>query len=70
VPIGVSAEIVRLEEDLQAHHETLLALEAAGIMPGVAVTVLSNDEHGARVRGPRGDVELDPDAAAAVRVRA
>lgn len=69
IAINDDAQIVRLEEDIQAHHETLRALEAAGIMPGVSVTVLATDGDARRVRGPGGEVELDGDAAGAVRVR-
>ncbi len=62
--------IVRLEEDLQAHHDTLRALQTAGIVPGAQVRVLVNDGVGTQVRGPLGEVNLDEHASAGVRVSA
>ena len=67
---GASAEVVLLEEDLQAVHPMLMALEAAGVLPGVVVTVLSSTHEGIEISAPNGTVRLTPGEAESLRVTA
>lgn len=69
VKVGGRSTIVRLEEDLQADHQMLMALEGAGAIPGAEVTVESNDGNALRFVAPKGTVELAVEAAGGVQVR-
>ena len=70
VGVGEHAEVVLMEEDLQSHHDTLMTLQQAGIVPGVTVTVEANGPAGVRLTAGGMDVELSATAALGIRVRA
>ncbi|MGH3744625.1 MAG: metal-dependent transcriptional regulator, partial [Mycobacteriales bacterium] len=55
---GASGQVLLLEEDLQAVHPTLRALEAAGVLPGTTVTVTSSTHEGIEIRASNGTVRL------------
>lgn len=65
---GASGEVLLLEEDLQAVHPTLLALEAAGVLPGTTVTVTSSTHDGIEITASRGSVRLTPAEAESLRL--
>jgi DtxR family Mn-dependent transcriptional regulator len=65
---GDSGEVLLLEEDLQAVHPALLALEAAGVLPGTTVTVTSSTHEGIEITASRGSVRLTPAEAESLRV--
>ena len=65
---GQTAEVVRLEEDLQAGHDTLRALESAGVLPGTRLTVTSSAHDAIEVKASVGSVRLTPAEAESIRV--
>lgn len=67
---GDSADLVRLEEDLQSEHDKLRELEAAGMLPGTRVTVTSSDHDVIEVKASKGSVRLTPAEAESLRVTA
>ncbi|MHB8452466.1 MAG: metal-dependent transcriptional regulator [Mycobacteriales bacterium] len=69
LPTGATAEVVRIEEELQADRDALVALEAARALPGAVVTVLDRSADGLTIRAPAGELTLSLRAAEAVLVR-
>ncbi|HEX7354900.1 MAG TPA: metal-dependent transcriptional regulator [Mycobacteriales bacterium] len=66
--VGASGQVLLLEEDLQAEHTTLRALEAAGVLPGSTVTVTSSTPDGIEIRASNGTVGLTPAEGESLRV--
>jgi DtxR family Mn-dependent transcriptional regulator len=66
--VGEKSTLIRLEEDLQANHETLKTLESAGAVPGAEVKIEVNDGSVLRFLAPKGVVELSIDASAGIRI--
>lgn len=66
--VGAAAQVALLEEDLQAVHPTLLALEAAGVLPGRSITVSASTPAGIEITTARGSVTLTPAEAESLRV--
>jgi DtxR family Mn-dependent transcriptional regulator len=65
---GRAAQVIRLEENLQADHAVLMALEQAGVVPGATVTVTAADGDTIRLTAPSGPVTVRRSAAGAIRV--
>jgi DtxR family Mn-dependent transcriptional regulator len=66
--VGDTATVVRIEEELQASHDKLVQLEAAGMLPGVGVTVTASAHDAIEVRSDHGSVSFTPAEAEALRV--
>ncbi len=66
--VGEQAVVVRIEEELQADHEKLVALEEAGVLPGTTVTVKTSSRDAIEVEAGKGSVSFTPAEAEALRV--
>ena len=66
--VGEQAVVVRIEEELQADHEKLVQLEAAGVLPGTTVTVTISSHDVIEVATGSGSVSFTPAEAEALRV--
>src|SRR3954471_20088085 len=65
---GRSAEVRRISEEIEAEAESLLLLEEAGLPPGCAVDVVSNDRDRLTVRTTLGESVVPHHVAARVYV--
>src|SRR3954470_6818162 len=65
---GVSAEVRRISEEIEAIPEHMLLLEEAGLIPGHTAQVVSRDDVGVVVRTPGGDTRVPDEVATKVYV--
>jgi DtxR family Mn-dependent transcriptional regulator len=66
--VGERAVVVRIEEELQADHDKLVQLEAAGVLPGTTVMVTTSSHDRIEVEAGKGSVAFTPAEAEALRV--
>jgi DtxR family transcriptional regulator, Mn-dependent transcriptional regulator len=66
LPRGVRATVRRIDEEIEARPEAMLALEQGGVMPGYVVAVVSADADGVLLTVEHGEARLAADVAAKV----